>query len=64
MDDQEIICICMSVSVKDIKKAIEEGASTFQEIQDKTGAGTVCGVCNEDLMSTVTQLLNENRIEK
>lgn len=64
MDDQEIICVCMSVSVKDIKKAIEEGARTFQEIQDKTGAGTVCGVCNEDLMNIATKLLNENSIEK
>ena len=49
MKVEDIICTCMSVSVKDIRQAIDEGARTVQEVQDKTGAGTVCGVCNEDL---------------
>ena len=42
MKDEDIICTCMSVSVKDIRQAIDEGARTVQEVQDKTGAGTVC----------------------
>ena len=45
MKDEDIICTCMSVSVKDIRQAIDEGARTVQEVQDKTGAGTVCGLC-------------------
>lgn len=59
MDDKDIVCVCMSVSIKDIRKAIDEGATTFQMIQDKTGAGTVCGACNEELESVVTTLLQE-----
>lgn len=47
----------MSVSVRDIKTAIEAGASSFQEVQDATGAGTVCGACNDVLESVVEQLL-------
>lgn len=58
MNDEEIVCVCMSVSVKDIKKAIEAGARTIQEVQDKTGAGTVCGVCNEEIETTIMQLLS------
>ena len=47
----------MSVSVRDIKTAIEAGASSFQEVQDATGAGTVCGACNDVLEGVVEQLL-------
>ena len=57
MKDEDIICTCMSVSVKDIRQAIDEGARTVQEVQDKTGAGPVCGVCNEDLEQCVMELL-------
>ena len=35
MKDEDIICTCMSVSVKDIQ-AIDEGAGTVQ-VQDKIG---------------------------
>ena len=57
MKDEDIICTCMSVSVKDIRQAIDEGARTVQEVQEKTGSGTVCGVCNEDLEQSVMELL-------
>ena len=53
MHDEDIVCTCMSVSVRDIKTAIEAGASSFQEVQDATGAGTVCGACNDVLESVV-----------
>lgn len=36
MHDEDIVCTCMSVSVRDIKTAIEAGASSFQEVQDAT----------------------------
>ena len=57
MHDEDIVCTCMSVSGRDIKTAIEAGASSFQEVQDATGAGTVCGACNDVLESVVEQLL-------
>ena len=60
MNDEHIVCTCMSVSIKDIREAIEHGAKSIQEVQDKTGAGTVCGVCNEELAEVVEKLL-ENR---
>ena len=57
MHDEDIVCTCMSVSVRDIKTAIEAGASSFQEVQDATGAGTVCGACNDVLEGVIEQLL-------
>lgn len=58
MDDEVVVCTCMNVTIKDIKDAIAGGASTFQEVQDRTGAGTVCGACNDELELVVGTLLN------
>lgn len=59
MSDDTIICACMSVSVKDMKDAILAGDATFQEMQDRTGLGTVCGVCTEEAEALFTQLKQE-----
>jgi len=39
-DDNEIVCYCKSVSKKVIVAAIENGASSLQDVQKITGAGT------------------------
>lgn len=59
MLDDDIICTCMSVSVKDIKHAIAAGAKNFSEVQEKTGIGTVCGVCNDEAETIIARLLLE-----
>lgn len=59
MNDDEIICNCLGVSVKDIKDAIASGCQNFEQVQEKTGAGTVCGACNDEVEALVIQLLNE-----
>ena len=59
MDDETIVCTCMNVSVKDIKDAILAGASSFQDLHDKTGAGTVCGICLDEAESIFMQLKDE-----
>lgn len=59
MTNDDIVCTCMSVSVKDIRNAIEQGARSFAQIQEATGIGTVCGVCTDDAQSIVSLLLKE-----
>lgn len=59
MNDETIICACMNVSVKDIKDAILAGDTTFQEMQDRTGLGTVCGVCTEEAEALFAKLKEE-----
>lgn len=52
-NDNEIICYCKNVSRDEIKAAINDGAKSLKDIQEKTGAstGTQCkelnpkGVC-------------------
>lgn len=61
MLDEDIICTCMSVSIKDIKKAIDQGASTFSQIQDATGVGTVCGACTDDAEMLIQELLKDKQ---
>ena len=41
----KLICGCVRVYRSDIEPAILNGARTYTEIQEKTGAGTSCGNC-------------------
>ena len=41
----KLICGCVRVDRSDIERAILNGARTYTEIQEKTGAGTSCGNC-------------------
>ena len=43
MDYDKIVCNCMGVTNGMIKEAVDAGAKTVAEVQDATGAGTVCG---------------------
>ncbi|MCI9163203.1 MAG: (2Fe-2S)-binding protein [Lachnospiraceae bacterium] len=49
MDRDEIVCNCMGVTAGEIMDAIEAGAKTVEDIQEATGAGTVCGGCIGDI---------------
>lgn len=56
MEDTTVICNCLNITVKDIKEAVENGASTVEEIQEATGAGTVCGVCIDEIEDLLKEL--------
>ncbi len=56
MNDDDIICTCYDVTVKDIKDAYANGATTLEAIEETTQAGTLCGVCIEDLESLLDTL--------
>ncbi|MBO5146216.1 MAG: (2Fe-2S)-binding protein [Lachnospiraceae bacterium] len=57
MDDNEVVCVCFQVTVGDIKKAIANGARTFEEIQNETQLGTGCGGCLGAAQELVSALL-------
>ncbi len=56
MEDANIVCTCLDVTVGDIKKAIENGAKTPEEVMEVTGAGSVCGACIDEVKSIVEKL--------
>jgi len=39
------ICVCNAVTESAIRKAVERGASNFNELSFATGCGTQCGSC-------------------
>ena len=49
MDPKKIICKCKDVTKGDILKAMEKGATSYKDIREKTGAGSKCGKCEEDI---------------
>jgi len=49
MDMDETVCTCVGVTNGMIKDAVYNGANTMEEIQEITGAGTVCGACLENV---------------
>ena len=55
MDYEKIVCNCMNVTNGMIKEAVDAGATTLEEVQEATGAGTVCGACIEDVQHLVDQ---------
>lgn len=54
-DLNEEICHCMGVTVGDIKKAVEDGAVTFEEVQEVTQAATGCGGCESEVRELVKE---------
>ena len=56
MDNDKVICTCMGVTVGAIKEAVENGANSVGDIQDTTGAGTICGACLEEIELLVDKL--------
>lgn len=61
MNMDKIVCNCMSVTNGMIKDAVDAGASTLEEVQEATGAGTVCGACEEDVRRLVEQFVAERK---
>lgn len=57
MENSDVICACLNLTVEDIKNAIKDGASSFEEIQNATELGSVCGACIDDARKTVEELL-------
>ncbi len=44
-DPERTICFCQSVSASKIEKAVQDGATTMEDIQTTTMAATGCGGC-------------------
>lgn len=59
MELDEVVCSCLGVTNGMIKEAVDAGASTLEEIQEKTGAGTVCGACLDDVQNVIEQCVAE-----
>ena len=59
MNLEKVVCNCMNVTSGRIKEAVDSGASTLEEVQEATGAGTVCGACLEDVQRLVDYFVQQ-----
>lgn len=55
MDPDKVVCTCLNITNGMIKEAVENGAKTLEEVQEVTGAGTVCGVCLDDIQHLIDE---------
>ena len=62
MDMEKIVCTCMGVTCERIKNAVDSGAGTLAEVQEATGAGTVCGACLEEVESLIAHFKAERDV--
>ena len=54
-NDAVIICKCKEVTDHDIEDQVKRGVTTYEELQEKTEIGTVCGKCKDKTL----ELLHE-----
>lgn len=54
-DKKKVVCNCMNVTNHDIEEAVLHGARDFEELQEHTKLGTVCGECKPE----ATRMLEE-----
>lgn len=59
MNLDKVVCNCLNVTNGMIKDAVDAGASTLEEVQEATGAGTACGACLEDVKRLVEEFTSQ-----
>ncbi len=51
-----LVCECFDIYVDDIKKALKNGASTFEELEESMRLGVLCSGCVNDSKNIIKQL--------
>lgn len=54
------VCICNQVTDKQICSAVNEGASTIEDLSNKLNLGTCCGKCKSCAKKVLRQAIQEN----
>ncbi len=53
------VCLCKGVTDRDIRTAIENGASTFRNLRNELGVSSQCGKCACITKELLTQYQEE-----
>lgn len=54
-----LVCECYNIWVEDIKKALEYGADSFEDLEKSMRLGVLCSACVEDSKKVVEELKSE-----
>jgi bacterioferritin-associated ferredoxin len=52
-----LVCHCRGISDRQIRRAVENGATSTREVARATGAGMRCGGCRDNVKRVVGQAL-------
>ncbi|BBF43629.1 hypothetical protein lbkm_2317 [Lachnospiraceae bacterium KM106-2] len=58
MNLDKLVCQCMRVSNGDIKKAVENGANTLEELQEQTKVCRGCKRCKDNVIRVMEEFQN------
>ncbi len=58
------VCQCMNVTDKEIEQAVRQGVKTYQQLQENTKLGTVCGQCKPEAEKLLKQYENKYSKQK
>jgi bacterioferritin-associated ferredoxin len=53
-----IVCLCHRVSDRDIRAAVADGVSCFEQLQDDTRTASSCGSCHDCAREVFEQALD------
>lgn len=63
MEERNVVCGCLGVTMDDLENAVKNGARTFGEVKKITNVGLGCRGCVENVEGIVNQLI-ENEMKK
>lgn len=56
---EDVLCECLTVTRGEIEEAVEHGAKSFEQVQERTKCGTGCGNCEEEITKFVGELVGK-----
>ena len=62
MNMDKTVCFCMKVTNGDIYRAVQDGAITLEEVQEKTNSARCCRKCTDDVKRLVDEFVKEKDI--
>ena len=54
------VCLCKAVTDREIREAVEDGASHVSDLAERCGLGTGCGRCRNTAQELIDQHLAES----
>ncbi len=57
-EEAQVICTCLNITDKDIEQAVKDGARTWEQLQEATKIGTVCGGCKPRALELLHELVH------
>jgi bacterioferritin-associated ferredoxin len=56
------VCICQSVTDREIRRQAADGVRSFAELQARTGCSTCCGCCEGEARQVLANAVREERM--